>query len=170
MRRSPAPENSPPAPDERSLPPNVSSVARRADAATPRKTLTAWPISERVEASNFFSYEGQSMKSRSAVVPHSLLVTATALALIFGCTAPANAAVTSAGGSISCAIGQQAYVRVDTTSTGTVTFKQGNTTRYTSTDARTHVWHSGVRTLSWKVTSTVNMGTIYDGCTAAPVR
>jgi len=57
-------------------------------------------------------------------------------------------------------------VSVETNNLAPVKFYSGSTLVYTSTAGSTHAHDFGLRTVSWKVTST-DIGYVYDRCSSA---
>lgn len=110
-----------------------------------------------------------SMKKRRLAA----IVTAATLALGGGVVAAAPAvavtvspmAVYTAGGSIVCPAGRDAYIRVTLNSPGTVTF-YASRSRITTTYGNFHyeTVRSTGKTIDWRIQSDTSIGQVSDGC------
>ena len=72
---------------------------------------------------------------------------------------PAQAAVTSASGTLSCPVGHVVRVYVTTQYSAPVTFYSGTPKRYTSGYTYNAVFNYGTRTVNWRVETTGNIQT-----------
>lgn len=90
-----------------------------------------------------------------------------AMALVAASAMPAQAAVTSVSGSLSCPVGQVVWVHVVTYSYAQATFYSGTAKRYADTGGYDHVFNYGTRTVNWKVVSSdIQTATDYCGSNA----
>ncbi|GAA3309631.1 hypothetical protein GCM10017710_04370 [Arthrobacter ramosus] len=85
------------------------------------------------------------------------------MALVTASAIPAQAAVTSVSGSLSCPAGQVVWVHVVTTYSAPVTFYSGTALRTTDRGGYDHVFNYGTRTVNWKVVSS-DIQTATDYC------
>lgn len=77
---------------------------------------------------------------------------------------PAQAAVTSVSGTLSCPVGKVVWVHVVTQNAAPVVFYSGTAKRYTSPSGYDHVNNYRTSSVNWRVESTGNIQTAEDYC------
>lgn len=88
------------------------------------------------------------------------------MALLATSALPAQAAVTSVSGSLSCPVGQVVWVSVRTDYSAVAKFYSGPGLRYTDGGGYTHAFNHGTRTVNWRVDSSGNIAAVSDWCGA----
>lgn len=106
--------------------------------------------------------QGEAMKTRKL----GAIGICAALAMSLAPALPAQAAVTSASGYLSCPVGQVVWVYVTQQYSTQVKFYSGTALRHTSSYTYDAVNNYGTRTVNWRVESTGNIQTVSDECRA----
>lgn len=104
--------------------------------------------------------QGEAMKTRKI----GAIGICAALAMSLAPALPAQAAVTSASGYLSCPVGQVVHVRVTQQYSAQVKFYSGTALRWTSGYVYDTVNNYGTRTINWRVETTGNLQTVSDYC------
>lgn len=77
---------------------------------------------------------------------------------------PAQAAVTTVGGTLSCPVGQVVWVSVTTRNSAIAYFYSGSLLRTKDLGGYNHAYNYGTRTVTWRVDSTGDIATSEDWC------
>lgn len=77
---------------------------------------------------------------------------------------PAQAAVTSVSGTLSCPVGQVVHVSVTTRNSAQAYFYSGTALRSKDLGGYTHSFNYGTRTVNWRVDSSGDIDTAGDWC------
>lgn len=104
--------------------------------------------------------QGEAIKTRKL----GAIGVCAALAMALAPALPAQAAVTSASGSLSCPAGQVVWVYVTQQYSAPVKFYSGTALRYTSGYTYNAVNNYGTSSVNWRVESTGNIQTVSDEC------
>jgi hypothetical protein len=110
--------------------------------------------------------QGDAMKHRKV----GAICISAAMALAVASATPAQAATTSASGSLSCPAGLVVWVSVVTEYSAPVAFYSGSGLRYADSGGYDHSLNYGTRTVNWRVESSGNIKTVSDYCTGNATR